>query len=201
MNPASYKDKAIAIARSRGVVRARDFDAIGIPRVTLRRLVEERILISPSRGHYQLAGVERSAHHSLAEAIAAAPKGVVALLSALQFHGLTTQTPHMVWLLQPASAWVPTNPPVALKIIRATGDVLTKGVERHRIDGVSVPVTNPAKTVADCFKHRSKVGLDVALESLRNVLRTRKASADDLWHFAGIDRVRQVMRPYLEATP
>jgi len=152
----------------------------------------------PARGFYQLAGAELSAAHSLAEAAEAAPKGVIALLSALQFHGLTTQTPHEVWVLLPSKAWTPKNPPVTLRIIRASGQSLTVGVERHVIDGVSVPITVPAKTVADCFKYRSKIGLDVALEALRDALRKKRATADDIWRYAQIDRVSNVMRPYLE---
>ncbi|MBI1273332.1 MAG: transcriptional regulator [Alphaproteobacteria bacterium] len=194
----SHRDRAIALARRKGVARTRDFDAAGVPRVYLKRLQDEGVLIRPARGFYQLADAELSAAHSLAEAVQAAPKGVIALLSALQFHGLTTQTPHEVWMLQPSKAWVPKNPPVALRIVRASGQALTAGIEQHIIDGVSVPVTVPAKTVADCFKHRSKVGLDVALEALRDTLRKKRTTADDIWRYALIDRVGNVMRPYLE---
>ena len=101
-------------------------------------------------------------------------------------------------MLQPSKAWTPKNPPVALRIVRASGQALTAGAERHVIDGVSVPITVPAKTVADCFKYRSKIGLDVALEALRDALRKKRATADDIWRYAQIDRVSNVMRPYLE---
>jgi predicted transcriptional regulator of viral defense system len=198
MTTLSHRDRAIAVARRKGVARAKDFDAAGVPRVYLRRLCDEGVFARPARGFYQLAGAEQSAAHSLAEAAEAAPKGVIALLSALQFHGLTTQTPHEVWVLQPSKAWTPKNPPVTLRIIRASGQSLTVGVERHVIDGVSVPITVPAKTVADCFKYRSKIGLDVALEALRDALRKKRATADDIWRYAQIDRVSNVMRPYLE---
>lgn len=194
----SHKSNAIAIARQRKVARARDFDAAGVSRTTLRRLTKEGVLISPARGFYQLAGAELSGTHSLAEAAQAAPSGVVALLSALQFHRLTTQTPHQVWMLLPSNAWVPRNPPVSLRIIRANAKVLASGVERHMIDGVPVAITSPAKTIADSFKHRSKVGLDVALEALREGLHRKRATSDDIWRFAVIDRVGNVMRPYLE---
>jgi predicted transcriptional regulator of viral defense system len=198
MTTISHRDRAIAVARRKGVARAKDFDAAGIPRVYLRRLHDEGVLVRPARGFYQLADAELSAAHSLAEAAEAAPKGVIALLSALQFHGLTTQTPHEVWMLQPSKAWTPKNPPVALRIVRASGQALTAGIERHVIDGVSVAITVPAKTIADCFKYRSKVGLDVALEALRDALRKKRAAADDIWRYALIDRVGNVMRPYLE---
>lgn len=201
MPHASHRDKAIALARRKGVARARDFAAAGVPRMTLRRLEQEGVLVRPARGLYQLTDAEISASHSLAEAAAVAPKGVVGLLSALRFHELTTQLPHEVWLLMPSKAWTPVNSPVKLRIVRASEHSLTAGVEHHRIDGVSVPITSPAKTVADCFKHRSKVGLDVALEALRDALRTKRATADAIWRFAEINRVANVMRPYLEATP
>jgi predicted transcriptional regulator of viral defense system len=194
----SHRDRAIALARRKGVTRARDFDAAGIPRIYLRRLHDEGVFIRPARGFYQLADAELSSAHSLAEAAEAAPKGIIALLSALQFHGLTTQTPHEVWMLQPSKAWTPKNPPVALRIVRASGQALITGIERHIIDGVSVSITAPAKTVADCFKYRSKVGLDVALEALRDTMRKKRATADDIWRYALIDRVGNVMRPYLE---
>jgi predicted transcriptional regulator of viral defense system len=95
--------------------------------------------------------------------------------------------------------WAPKNPPVSLRIIRATGKALTAGIEQHKIEGVEVPVTSPAKTVTDCFKYRSQIGLDVAIEALRDCLHTRRATIDQLWHFAAIDRVQNVMRPYIEA--
>lgn len=197
----SHREAAIKLARKKGVARARDFDAVGVPRVYLRRLADEGTLVRPARGLYQLADADLSASHSLAEASLAAPKGVVGLLSALQFHGLTTQTPHEVWMLLPSKAWVPKHPPVRLRIIRAGTASLHAGVEHHVIDGVKVPITSPAKTVADCFKYRNRIGLDVALEALRDALRTRRVTADAIWKFAQVNRVATVMRPYLEATP
>lgn len=197
---ATLKDRALAIARERGIARARDFDAAGVPRAYLRRLQDEGLLVRMGRGLYQLADTEWSESHSLAEAARAVPHGVVCLLSALQFHGLTTQLPHEVWMLIGHKKWAPKNPAVSLRIIRATGEALTAGVERHNIEQVDVPTTNPAKTVADCFKYRSQVGLDVAIEALRDCIRARRATVDDLWRFAAIDRVQNVMRPYIEAT-
>lgn len=196
----TLKDRAITVARERGIARARDFDAAGIPRAYLRRLQDEGLLVRMGRGLYQLADAEWSESHSLAEAARAVPHGVICLLSALRFHELTTQLPHQVWMLIGHKKWAPKNPPVSLRIIRATGDALTAGVERHTIEQVEVPITNPAKTVADCFKYRSQVGLDVAIEALRDCLRSRRATVDDIWHFAAIDRVQNVMRPYIEAT-
>lgn len=193
------KEIALRVARERGVARARDFGAHGVHRATLRRLRDEGLLVRTGRGLYELADAETSAAHSLAEVARAVPGGVVCLLSALQFHGLTTQTPHEVWLMIGWKRAAPRNPPVGLRLVRATGEALTAGIEVHAIDGVAVPITGPARTVADCFKHRNKIGLDVALEALRDALRGRRARVDDLWHHAGVDRVQNVMRPYIEA--
>ncbi|MDF1627996.1 MAG: type IV toxin-antitoxin system AbiEi family antitoxin domain-containing protein [Parvibaculaceae bacterium] len=196
----TLKDRALTIARERGIARARDFDAAGVPRAYLRRLQDQGLLVRTGRGLYQLTDAEWSESHSLAEAARAVPHGVICLLSALRFHELTTQLPHQVWILIGHKKWAPKNPPISLRIIRATGEALTTGVERHMIEQVEVPITNPAKTVADCFKYRSQVGLDVAIEALRDCIRTRRATVDDLWRFAAIDRVQNVMRPYIEAT-
>jgi len=196
----TLKDRALTIARERGIARARDFDAAGVPRAYLRRLQDQGLLVRTGRGLYQLADAEWSESHSLAEAARAVPHGTICLLSALRFHELTTQLPHQVWMLIGHKKWAPKNPSVSLRIIRATGEALTAGVERHTIEQVEVPITNPAKTVADCFKYRSQVGLDVAVEALRDCIRTRRATVDDLWRFATIDRVQNVIRPYIEAT-
>lgn len=184
---------------ARHCARARDFDAVGVPRAYLRRLQDQGLLVRMGRGLYQLADMESSPSHSLAEVARAVPHGVICLLSALKFHGLTTQLPHQVWLLIGHKKWAPKNPPVSLRIMRATGEALTVGIERHIIEQVEVLITTPAKTVADCFKYRSQIGLDVAIEALRNCIRTRRATVDDLWRFAMIDRVQNVMRPYMEA--
>jgi predicted transcriptional regulator of viral defense system len=192
------REKALAIAHRSGLVRARDFEKAGISRTILTRLVADGSLIRPTRGFYQLADADISAAHSLAEAAMAAPKGIVALLSALRFHGLTTQLPYQVWMLMPSKAWAPTSPPVKLRIIRASEASLTAGVEQHKIDGVSVPITSAAKTIADCFKYRSAVGRDVAIEALRDGLRERKTTRPELQRFALICRVQNVVRPHLE---
>jgi predicted transcriptional regulator of viral defense system len=120
------------------------------------------------------------------------------VLSALQYHGLTTQTPHEVWMLLASKDWAPKTPPVAIQVVRASSEALTAGIERHTIERVPVPVTVPAKTVADCFKYRNKIGLDVAIEALKDCLRLRRATVDELWRYAAICRAQNVMRPYIE---
>ncbi len=199
MTAPAHRQEVFAVLRDKGIARARDFSAAGIPRTYLRRMLDDGTLVQRGRGLYQLSDAEFSAAHSLAEVARAVPHGVIGLLSALQFHELTTQTPHEVWMLIGWKKWAPRNPPVTLRLVRATGEALTAGVKVHRIENVPVPITVPAKTVADCFKHRHKIGLDVALEALRDCIRKRKATVDEIWRYAGIDRVQNVMRPYLEA--
>ena len=199
MNEARPRERVLALAKAQGIVRTRDITAAGIARTYLQRLCQEGCLVRVARGLYQATDADITAHHSLLEASQALPHGVVCLLSALQFHGLTTQAPHQVWMTVGAKKWVPTHPPVSLRIIRAHDAVLTAGVERHTIERVEVPIYAAAKTVADCFKHRHKVGLDVAVEALRDCLRQQTCPVDDLWHYAQVCRVQNVMRPYLEA--
>lgn len=197
----THIERALAVAQAQGVARTRDFVDAGVPRVYLKRLVEDGRLSQVGRGLYRPNDVSLPTTSSLAEAARVAPNGVIALLSALRFHGLTTQAPHAVWLLIGTRAWAPVNPPMRLKIVRASGRSLTEGVEPHDIDGVTVPITSPAKTVVDCFKYRRRVGLDVALEALQDFMKdsTRRRQRDALWKYAEIDRVQTVIRPYLEA--
>ena len=136
---------------------------------------------------------------SLAEVSLRAPRGVVCLLSALRVHEIGTQAPFEVWLALPPGVIPPRIKSPALRIVRMSGKSMTEGIERIEIEGVQVAVFNAAKTVADCFKFRNKIGLDVAREALRETLRGRRASVDELWRYAGIARVTRVMRPYLEA--
>lgn len=200
MEARHHKDHAIKIARERGIARGTDFDQVGVPRVYLQRLLREGILQRVGRGLYKLSDAPSDAASSLAEASRIQPKGVIGLLSALQFHQLTTQTPHAVWMLLGPKDWAPVNPSVQIKVIRASASSLSAGVEIHQIDGVPVPITAPAKTVADCFKYRNKIGVDVAVEALRDLfVRSRKPPIDDLWRYAEVDRVQAVIRPYLEA--
>ena len=196
---AGSQARAVGVATERGIARAGDFDAAGIPRSYLKRLCDEGVLMRHGRGLYQLADAELSAAHSLAEMARVVPRGTVCLLSALLFHELTTQLPHAVWLMLDSKDWAPRNPPVMTTIVRASGESLTAGIQRHSIEGVHVPVTAIAKTVADCFKYRNRVGLDVAMEALRDCLRYRRATVDDIMRFARICRVGNIMRPYVEA--
>lgn len=192
-------DRVLELVRKAGVLRPRDLQARGIPREYLIRLHRRGLLERPSRGLYILADADVGESHSLAEACKRVPHGVVCLLSALQLHQLTTQIPHEVWLTIGVKARAPKVDYPPLRIVRASGTALTHGVEEHRIEGVVVKAYTPAKTVADCFKYRNKIGLDVALEALRETWKARRATMDDLLTAAKICRVANVIRPYLES--
>ena len=192
-------EQTLNLVRDAGVLRPRDLAQYGIPRAYLVRLQRQGRLARVGRGLYMLPHAAISEHHSLAEAGKRVPHGVVCLLSALRFHDLTTQAPFEVWLAIHPKARRPRAPELPLRIVRFSGASLSEGVEEHSVDGVLVRVYSPAKTVADCFKYRNKIGLDVALEALRDTWRQRRANIDELWHFAQVCRVAAVMRPYLEA--
>lgn len=182
-----------------GIFRAQELERRGVSRKSLKRLSDQGVLEKLGRGLYRVAGSEITEHESLVEACKRVPQGVVCLLSALRFHDLTTQNPFQVWLAIDRKAWQPRveNPP--LRILRFSGEALTLGIETHPIQGVAVRVYSPAKTVADCFKYRNKIGLDVALEALKDCVERKKDTFDNLWRFAKICRVANVMRPYLES--
>ena len=196
---ASHRQTALKLAKRRGTVRWRDFAEKGVTPSTIARLVEEGALAKLGRGLYQAVGVEFSEHQSLLEAAAAAPNGIIALLSALRLHGLTTQNPQAVWMLIDGKARAPLSPPVRIKVLRASGAALTAGVETRKIDGTLLKVTTAPKTVADCFKYRRHIGLDVAIEALRDGLRRRTFTPDAFLAMARVDRMETFARPYLEA--
>ena len=189
------------LAAQRGLIRPRDLDALGLPSVALTRLVRQGLLVRVGRGLYARPDRRVSEHGTLAEVARKQPQAIVCLLSALRVHDLTTQSPFEVWLAIPNKARAPKMDYPPLRVVRFSGAGLTDGIEEHQIDGVTVRVTNVARTVADCFKFRNKIGLDVALEALRDARRANRVAADDLWRAAKVDRVANVMRPYLEAMP
>ena len=185
--------------KTSSILRTRDLEAHGIWRANLRDYVEQGVLTRIGRGLYTLVGVEAGENHSLAEIGKRVPQGTVCLLSALRFHGLTTQQPHETWLALDGRARSPKTDSLALRIVRFTGSALSEGREEHVIEGVPVKIYNPAKTVADCFKFRNKIGLDVALEALRETWRARRCGMSELMRYARVCRVANVMRPYLES--
>ena len=193
------REQVINFIREHSVVRPKDLTDVGLPRDYLYQLAQEGVIERVGRGLYQWPDRDPGRHHSLVELSKLAPKAVVALLSALNFHELTTQNPFKVWLAIDRKAWRPeiSYPPV--RYVTMSGMALHEGVEIHMINGVPVKVFCPAKTVADCFKYRNKIGLDVALEALREGWSARKFTIDELLHYAEICRVKKVMQPYLES--
>ena len=194
----SQIDKVLEIIKEIGIIRPRDLDPYGIPREYLRRLKNRGLLIHLGRGIYTSHDANLTEHHSFAEACTLVPHGTICLLSALRFHGLTTQAPPKVWMAIDVKARRPkTSTP--LHIVRFSGKSLKSGIETHKIQGAHVKVYNPAKTVADCFKYRNRIGLDVAVEALQDVVAKRTASPAEIMEFARVDRVESVIGPYLRA--
>ena len=196
----THEQSVLALARQQPLLRARDLAEHALPTIALTRLVAAGKLERVARGVYSLPRRKLSEHRSLAEASLRVPQGVVCLLSALRVHGIGTQAPFEVWLAIPQNSPTPRLDQPALRAMRMSGPALTEGIETKRIDGVDVRVFDVAKTVADCFKYRNKIGVDVAVEALRDLFgRTRRPPIDDLWRYAEVDRVQTVIRPYLEA--
>ena len=185
-----------------GLISARDVEAAGLHTQALTRLVRKGQLERVARGRYRLPGpdYELTEHHGLVLASAAAPNGVICLLSALQFHQIGTQLPHEIWMALDRRTRRPAVDYPPLRIVRFSGEALTAGVEEHTLECQTVRVYNVAKTLADCFKYRNKIGLDVALEALNESWRDRRFTIDEIEHYTHICRVSKVMRPYLEAS-
>lgn len=191
--------RAVEVVRRLGVVRPGDLEARGIPRGRIYRLLRLGLVERKTRGLYVASDHDPTAEYALAQVAKKVPKGVICLLSALQHHELTTQLPHEIWVAIPEKARRPRVEYPPLRVVRFSGPALTQGVETHKIEGVPVRITSVAKTLADCFKYRNKIGLDVALEALREAWRERKVTMDEIDRFARVCRVERVMRPYLEA--
>lgn len=165
----------------------------------LRRLLDEGVVERVDRGLYKLPGVVLTEKHSLAQASRLVPRGVVCLLSALRLHELTTQNPPDVWMAIAGKAWRPRPSSLRIHLVHMSGNLLDEGIETRDVGGVEVRVTNPARTVADCFKFRNKIGIDVAVEALRDFTRRHRGGAQDLSRFAKLCRVTRVMQPYLDS--
>lgn len=189
----------LELAAERGLIRPRDLNELGLPTVALTRMVRQGLLHRVSRGLYAIPDRSVSEHGALAEIARRHPQAIICLLSALRVHDLTTQSPFEVWLAIPNKARAPKMDYPPLRVVRFSGATLTDGIEQHQIDGVTVRVTNVARTVADCFKFRNKIGLDVAIEALQEAWRANRVSMDDLWRYATLCRVANVMRPYMES--
>ena len=182
-----------------GIVRPRDIEAIGLPREYLLRLHRQGKIVRSGRGLYSLPDAAITEHHSYAEIARRVPGGVFCLLSALAFHEITTQSPTSLWIALPQGARRPAISTPSLRVVRLSGASLTEGIEEHRVEGVPIRVYSAAKTVADCFKFRNKIGLDVAIEALKDSLQQKKATVNEIHRYAKVCRVSNIIRPYMEA--
>ncbi len=195
----NHRDGVLELLQQKGLLRPMELTEGGIPRSALQRLLESGEVERVARGLYALPGRQLSEHQSLLEVAKQVPGGVICLLSALAFHGIGAQLPHQVWISVGSKARRPKVPQVATRVVRFSDEALQHGVERHQIEGVELPVTSPAKTIADCFKYRNKVGQDTAVEALREGWRDRRFRLPELWDAARVCRMERVIRPYLEA--
>lgn len=193
------REKLIKFAREKKIFRAREVEELGISRMYIQRLVEEGALVKIGRGLYAIAENDFAETQSLLEVAVKVPKAVVCLLSALQFHELTTQNPFEVWVAVPRETRIPKVENVMTRVFRFAPKIYESGIENHLIDGIELKVYSPAKTVADCFRYEKKIGLDVAVEALRDAWQKRKATMDELYHFAEVRNVKSKMLPYLNS--
>lgn len=189
----------LEFVRERGLVRAREVEGEGYPTALLYRLRDRGDLEQVGPGLFRHPEAELTERHSYVEAAKLVPSGVICLLSGLAFHHIGTQNPWRVWIALEKGKQRPRSPGLPLKIVWFSGEAMHEGVEEHEVEGVGVQVFEPAKTVADLFKFRNKVGVDVAIEALREGLERQLFSRDRILKFAKICRVEQVMRPYLRA--
>lgn len=179
--------------------RPRDVTPLGVSHYQIQRMVAQGRVERVGRGLYRLAAVEATEMETVAMVASAIPHAIVCLLSALRVHELGTQSPRQVWLALDRKARKPSRFPAAVRLVRFSGQMLTYGVVTQRIQGVSVRMTTPARTVVDCFRYRNKIGLDVAMEALRDAIGSRKAMISEIDRAAEVCRIRTVMAPYLEA--
>lgn len=194
-------DRARRVLSKAGIARSREFEQAGVSRTQLGRLVARGEVERLGRGLYTLAGTPRDERADLAEAARRVPAGVVCLLSALRFHGLTTQDPFEVWIAVSHKAWRPTSAHPPLRLIFLSGRAHAAGIESHDVNGVGVRVFSAAKTVADCFKFRNKIGIDVAIDALHEFRRLHPSALASVGHYARVDRVARVIQPYLDSLP
>ncbi len=194
------RDQIIHLIKEEGILRRRDLGRHHLHPETLNRLVKKGEVIRVGRGLYTLPDIEiQSGYQSFVEVTKKVPHGVVCLLSALAFHEITTQAPFQVWLAIGEKARQPQVEHIHIRFVRFSQKLLNQGVREYTIQNKPVKITNPARTVADCFKYRNKIGLDVAMEALKEGWSDGRFTMDDLWKYAELCRVARVIRPYVEA--
>ena len=195
----SNEDAIFNLFDEMSVIRVRDVINAGIHPETLRRMRRRGSVVRVSRGLYVKAGATPTPHQALIEVLKKSPRGVACLLTALRFHEVGTQSPREVWIALPRGSRVPKMPYPRLRTFRFSGIAYTSGIQVHRVGGIELRVYNVAKTIADCFKYRNKIGTNIAVEALRDALRDKKCTPDELWRYATICRVTRIIQPYLEA--
>lgn len=193
----TIRDKVLQVARKKSLFRASEVRGAVDPRSTLRRMVAEGELIRVGRGLYGIPDADLSGYHSLAEATKRYPGGIICLVSALFFHEIGTQMPYETWMMR-QDRKVPPSGDFPIRFVYSVGAAFSYGVEKHKIEGVEVRITSPSRTVADCFKYRNKIGLDVGIEALREGWRQKRFTMDELWKSARVCRVQSVIQPYVE---
>lgn len=193
------KEQILKFINKHGIIRPSDIDSSGKTRQQLIRMCQQGKLERVGRGLYALPDKVSSEFISFAQMSKLAPQGVICLISALQFHGLTTQISPEIWIMLEGSAKKPTFVYPPTRAMHTSGKAFNYGIRTYRIDKVPVKIYTPAKTVADCFKFRNKIGIDVALEALQETFMSRKASSDEIWEAAKVCRVSNIIRPYMEA--
>jgi predicted transcriptional regulator of viral defense system len=196
--PHPQREQLAAFLHEHGIARLAEIRRAGITAATVSRLEREGMVVRLGRGLYQLASAAAEGHHSLAEAAKRVPKGVICLISALAFHGITDQLPRRVWIAIGLKDWKPQIDYPPLRIIRFADSYLHAGIEQHRIEGVSVPIFGVAKSITDTFRNRS-IGRDVAVSALKEALRQRKTTPSEVSEWAMRSHVWTTVRPYLEA--
>ncbi len=199
MPPSMHTQRVLDLLGQKGLLRTSDLDAAQIPRVVLTRMTIAGLLERVERGLYRLPDAQVSEYEGLLTVATKVPQAVFCLLTALQFHELTTQLPQHIWIAMPRGSHTPRIGYPPIKMVQFAGEAYSAGIETVERDGCTLHVYGVAKTVADCFKYRNKIGIDVALEALKDARTRNKASMDDIWHYAKVCRVANVMRPYLES--
>lgn len=197
--PKTQEAQVLQYIQRHGLIRPQDLQVRGWARTYLQRLEKKGQINRVSRGLYTAVQTDFTENHSTAEVCKRVPHAVVALLSALKFHNLTTQMPFEIWIAIDVKARKPAIEYPPIRVVRFSGKALSEGIASHKVEGVMVRVYNIPKTIADCFKYRHKIGLDVAIEALKQCREQRLASNDELWQYARICRVANVMQPYLQA--
>ncbi|MGD9707751.1 MAG: type IV toxin-antitoxin system AbiEi family antitoxin domain-containing protein [Candidatus Delongbacteria bacterium] len=195
----SRNDKIFQLFEDKKMIRSRDVEAIGIPREYLLRMVSKGLVIRVARGMYCLSDENFKGYESYVEAVMTAPNGVICLISALHFYSTTTQISDKIWMAVKKGSWRPRSDSVQIKYNIFSDNSYNYGIEIHKINNIEIPVYSVAKTVADCFKFRNKIGLDVAIEALKEAIRSKKAGVDEIYEAAKVCRVSRVIQPYLES--